>query len=349
MAFYSATFHIQTVTYNKKTKINMSGQSGIRGYLLQSIIAVLNSLDDPKWKFITIEPDIGNDKVDILWEYDSSIKVSQVKSSQNQITISMAKTWSNELETNIAADDYELILIGPVNKELSNSTKIGKVNIPIPQFLNLNSLIDQASNQLDKFLESFSVTRLPHFAREVIIESLISKYSGFSTSGTKLSRPDFLQDIRQKILLILPEGINRATEELKLKYNSISRVEEYKFKLKYEACLEALEVVDALYLRSMEKEINEKFPDLKADFPESKMNIIDPLELGEKGRRVHNKLVLSCDSKEIILLYRRCVNMEGTKENMSLIVDLRGAIRRELGFGNDVIDENRDKAWIGMI
>ena len=321
----------------------MSGQSGMRGYLIQSIIAVLNSINDPDWESITIEPDIGNDKVDILWKYPNNVtKVSQVKSSQNQITAGLATTWCEELEQNVAASEYELILIGPVNKDITGETQIGQVKIPIPQILNLTALINHASNELDKFLESFSVTKLPPFAREIIIESLISKYSGFSTEGVEITREEFLKTIREKILLILPEGINKATEELKLKYASITRIEEQKFRLKYEACLDALELVDQYYLVSMKGQIEEKFSDLD-------VKVLNPLELGEKGRRCHNRLVLSCDSKEVIILFRRCINMEGTTENMGLIVEFRAAIRRELGFGNDIVDENRDKAWIGTL
>ena len=32
-----------------------------------------------------------------------------------------------------------------------------------------------------------------------------------------------------------------------------------------------------------------------------------------------------------------------------MIVDLRSAIRKELEFGKDVIDQDREKAWIGRL
>ncbi len=45
----------------------MSGQAGGRGYLLQSLICVLDILsDDQNWVTVSIEPDVGLDKVDIL-------------------------------------------------------------------------------------------------------------------------------------------------------------------------------------------------------------------------------------------------------------------------------------------
>lgn len=320
----------------------MGGRSGIRGYLIQSIIAVLDSLNDPNWKSIIVEPNIGNDKVDICWISEISKKVSQVKSSKNQITLGMAKNWAEELETNVTSDEYELILIGPANKEITGKVKIGKVDIPIPQILNYKALINQASTILDRYLETFSITKLPTYAREIIIESLITKYTGFSTEGKEVKRDEFLSYLRDSILLILPEGINKATEELRLKYESISRVEEYKFKLKYEACLEALEVVDEYYLTAMAKQIRELFR-------EHELEILNPIELGKKARKCHNRLVVSCDNQELILLFRRCLNIENQPETMGLIVDFRGAIRRELGFGTEVIDLNKDLAWIGTL
>lgn len=216
----------------------MSGQSGIRGYLIQTIITVLNSLADDEWNSIIVEPDIGNDKVDILWEYSDRQKVSQVKSSQNQITLGMATGWCQELEANVPeANEYELLLIGPINKDITTNPKIGEVSIPIPQPLNVNSLINQASNELDKFLESNSVSKIPVFARELMIESLISKFTGFSTDGKSITREDFIKQVKQSLFLILPDTVNKAAEELKLKYSLLNRIEERKFELKYEACL----------------------------------------------------------------------------------------------------------------
>lgn len=238
----------------------MSGQSGIRGYLIQTIITVLNSLADDEWNSIIVEPDIGNDKVDILWEYSDRQKVSQVKSSQNQITLGMATGWCQELEANVPeANEYELLLIGPINKDITTNPKIGEVSIPIPQPLNVNSLINQASNELDKFLESNSVSKIPVFAREL--------------------KPQ----IEKKI---------------------------------------GLEV-----------------------------NILNPVELGAKARTCHNKLVLTCDSKEVIDLFRYIVIPFDGKPpvTMDIIVDLREAIRREIGFGNISVDTNRDLSWIGTI
>ena len=46
----------------------MSGQAGARGYLLQALVCLLDSLEpDENWVSVTIEPNEESDKVDILW------------------------------------------------------------------------------------------------------------------------------------------------------------------------------------------------------------------------------------------------------------------------------------------
>ena len=60
------------------------GQAAIRGYLVQTLIALLDALDDKKsWQSVTLEPNIESDKVDILLKNSAVAKAVQVKSSQN--------------------------------------------------------------------------------------------------------------------------------------------------------------------------------------------------------------------------------------------------------------------------
>ena len=63
----------------------MSGNAGIRGYLIQTIICVLDDLEkDNNWLSVTLEPMDESEKVDIRLKYPNHItKVCQVKSSQN--------------------------------------------------------------------------------------------------------------------------------------------------------------------------------------------------------------------------------------------------------------------------
>lgn len=60
------------------------GQPAIRGYLVQTLIGLLELLDGKRpWTSVTLEPNVDSEKVDILWEFPDSTKAVQVKSSQN--------------------------------------------------------------------------------------------------------------------------------------------------------------------------------------------------------------------------------------------------------------------------
>jgi hypothetical protein len=60
------------------------GQPAIRGYLIQTLTALLEALDDQQpWTSVTLEPNLESHKVDILWQYPDRTKAVQVKSSQN--------------------------------------------------------------------------------------------------------------------------------------------------------------------------------------------------------------------------------------------------------------------------
>ena len=91
----------------------MSGKESIRGYICQTVIAVLESLQND-WKFICIEPDTENDKVDIIWtDENSDEKIYQVKSS----IIDFGKTeilnyLLNLYNENSSAISFCIVLVG---------------------------------------------------------------------------------------------------------------------------------------------------------------------------------------------------------------------------------------------
>ncbi|MCY2992348.1 MAG: hypothetical protein NTY19_31360 [Planctomycetota bacterium] len=45
------------------------GPVAIRGFLAQTLIGLLEALDDKRaWDSVTLEPNVDSEKVDILWE-----------------------------------------------------------------------------------------------------------------------------------------------------------------------------------------------------------------------------------------------------------------------------------------
>lgn len=172
----------------------MGGNAGIRGYLIQTIICVLDTLEtDHQWVSVTLEPLDESEKVDIRWRYsDGKTKLCQVKSSQNIIRYTAAKKWCEELENySPSTFDYELIIIGNVDEKLLKANDIGKVKIGKIKSLDIQGLIDQASTKIDKFYESKNKPKISSQVRELIVKVLTSEFGTSSIIGKEISREDF--------------------------------------------------------------------------------------------------------------------------------------------------------------
>lgn len=187
---------------------NMSGQAAIRGFILQTIVCILDAIDlDNNWTELSLEPDLPLEKVDILFFYNKIQKVIQVKSSQNQISQSLVTEWTNDLKRSIQADEYILLLIGPVSQSVINKKEINGVQIPLPKVLDILALIEQAAHKLDKYLLSRGFLPVPAFIREEFISVLITKFEVFSTAGKTIARSDFDQLIQNWIIEIYPKAV----------------------------------------------------------------------------------------------------------------------------------------------
>jgi len=172
----------------------MGGNAGIRGYLIQTIICVLDSLEtDNLWTSVTLEPLDESEKVDIRWKYDNNaVKLCQVKSSENIIRHSAAKKWCEELETHSPnAYQYELIVIGNVDEKLLKAEDIGNVKLGEIKPLNINVLIDQASTKIDKFYEAKNKPKISSQVRELIVKALTLEFGTSSIIGKEISRNVF--------------------------------------------------------------------------------------------------------------------------------------------------------------
>lgn len=172
----------------------MGGNAGIRGYLIQTIICVLDTLEvDNLWTSVTLEPLDESEKVDIRWKYANDVvKLCQVKSSENIIRHSAAKKWCEELQTHSPnASEYELIVIGNVDEKLSKAKDIGNVKIGEIKPLNTQVLIDQASTKIDKYYESKNKPKISSQVRELIVKALTLEFGTSSIIGKEISRSEF--------------------------------------------------------------------------------------------------------------------------------------------------------------
>jgi hypothetical protein len=172
----------------------MSGPSAIKGFLLQTLICVLETLEDKDWKSVIIEPTLDSEKVDIAWFYAEQKKVVQVKHSINQIGKSQVEKWVKELESTKEADEYELILLGPCSKEVARIGKIRNVQIPKPLNNSETAILEQASFKLDKFLEKENIS-LNASSKELFVKSLATDFLCNAIKSKKIENGEFLKSI----------------------------------------------------------------------------------------------------------------------------------------------------------
>lgn len=189
----------------------MGGREAIRGFCVQTLICLLDSLQhqNDQWTAVTIEPDSKNDKVDILWEFPSSRRAQQVKSSKNQISRGEVVGWCKELKASAAADSYQLMLAGPIAAAVLEDSPFDGVDVPIPTSIDTLALIDQAITKMDRYLISKAIAPVPLPVREAIINIVAAQLLDGAVRGKRLSREEFDGWLLRWITLAYPEAIEQ--------------------------------------------------------------------------------------------------------------------------------------------
>jgi len=145
--------------------------------------------------------------------------------------------------------------------------------------------------------------------------------------GKNLATKEDIEEITKKI-----ESVKAEIEKSKLIFQK-------KYQLKHETCLNALSLIDAYFSHTLK--------------PPKDKKIIKQYATTENARTVHNKLILSCENKDILKKYEEIMfgDENGDKRQKSptdLLNEFRNLIRRELGYGSD-LKLNREKAWFGKV
>jgi hypothetical protein len=173
----------------------MSGKDGIRGYLVQTLIALLEALQCSNWQTIILEPAGDAEKFDILLKGENYTKKIQVKSSASQISKPNATRWAKELEQYGKSDESVLILVGNCTRSVAKLGFIGRVKLPPPKNLDLKQLIHEAAHLLDKFLSRECLAADSPEQRELLVHALITALTRYSAEPRPkpLDRSSFVQ------------------------------------------------------------------------------------------------------------------------------------------------------------
>lgn len=189
----------------------MSGQNAIRGFLVQTLICLLDALraSSPRWEAVTLEPDIAGDKVDIFWEYQGSTLAQQVKSSKNQIGKGAVVKWCQELSASRSAENYELILAGPIAAGVLEDAPFHGVAVPTPTSMDTLALIDQAITGLDRYLLASQFPPIPLPMRESMVSLISGRLLEGSIRGHRFIRTEFDGWLRESILVAYPGAVEQ--------------------------------------------------------------------------------------------------------------------------------------------
>jgi hypothetical protein len=131
---------------------------------------------------------------------------------------------------------------------------------------------------------------------------------------------------------ILPK-INKDLKSFENLLKKEESLRENRWQIKRAACLNALNIADAL-LSNFE-------------YPNAKKGDIKPGKITtEEVRTCFNELACSCDKTEVIETLKKIISESVSTD---IIVDLRNSVRRELEFGSDDFDKDREKAFVGKV
>ena len=180
-----------------------AGALAIRGYLAQIVVTLLEALESGQdWKSVTLEPDQVSDKIDIFWHYPDKIKAVQVKSSIQPFQRTTVQRWARELQASIAADEYELILVGTVaTPQFAKGLKIDKVMVPAAMVFDLTTFRQRVAHLLDYFMASQSLPSGNANYREMLADALVGKLATLAVSSQSLTREGLVALLKKWITL----------------------------------------------------------------------------------------------------------------------------------------------------
>lgn len=153
----------------------------------------------------------------------------------------------------------------------------------------------------------------------------------FAVVGLSLTGATLINGVLYNYWL-LPK-INKRLKTFESLLKKEESLRENKWQIKRAACLKALNIADALLSNY--------------EYPGAKKEDIKPGKITtEEVRTCFNELACSCDNTEVIDTLKK-IMFESVSPD--IIVDLRNSVRRELEFGNDDFDTDRDKAFVGKV
>lgn len=182
----------------------MNGQYAIKGYLLQSLVALLDSFES-NWKTVCVEPNDESEKVDIKWtDSHDRKKVVQVKSSKNPITLSSARHWADDLKSKSPdADEFELVLVGYVEDKI-HSLKDNKYNdiLIVNKNFSIEDFETLVISKINVFFEKKGKSNISSKLGKLFARALNQQVLQGSVFGETVSRDEFESNLLESLQII---------------------------------------------------------------------------------------------------------------------------------------------------
>ncbi|MDP2143932.1 MAG: NB-ARC domain-containing protein [Gallionella sp.] len=176
-----------------QSRDNAGGPIAIRGYLVQTLVALLDIAQaDPPFSEITLEPAHADEQFDFVWNNAYGAFAVQVKSTVNEFQKSAVEDWAAKLQAARKHEKCRLMLVGNYHTSLAKVETIGGVEIE-KKNLDLPGLFDQAAHRIAKFIHAQGLDAGTPDEHELIAESLVTRLLRNSVSREPLGRDAFIK------------------------------------------------------------------------------------------------------------------------------------------------------------
>lgn len=163
-----------------------------------------------------------------------------------------------------------------------------------------------------------------------IFKDYLFSYS--SEKGKNLATKEDIAKITREIESVKSEYLVEF-EKVKIELSKLLHQKNEVWIMKRNACLKALELANAVLS-------NYEYENLPTG------SIVPQQQSIEFARSCFNELACTCEGPEVIEQLKKIMFENGS---VDLIVDLRSAVRKELGFETESIDLDRENAFIGKV
>jgi len=134
--------------------------------------------------------------------------------------------------------------------------------------------------------------------------------------------------------------VNKSLKKFESELKNQEYLQQEKWKIKRDACLEALEITDTVFSNAFSGEKTLK----SGEKVELKSYPIDV----PRARACYNKLATTCKDSKVIDIWKKTLGLKG-EFDAGMIVDLRNVIREELELGTQIDLKDRDDSWIAIL